>query len=1078
MIHAFAQRCRRSLAGVAILALVVLVVALPYLWGRVDEEIRRRVLLLVADHYDDLHVSIRSASRVTGTGIVLRGMTIRRSASSDPRGVLLQVDEVAIDCNSDLSELMTRPPAPTRVVLRRPTLRMSRRADGSWTSAMLLPFPKFSERLPEIQVEGGTIEMFDPFRNPPSTLVYRDVQLTVRPERFTPISGAADSAASIHGTALCDHFTRVELSGHVVADGSAFSLSGTIEGLELAPELYAALPGDFADQLKALDSLRARAKVHFDVVRRPDTEEPVRFEVTSDLARGRIEDPRLPYPLEDVQAHVVCNNQGVTVENLTARNGPTTISLNGHRSGYDENSPLYAEVVCNQFRFDDKLRDFLPEGWHEVWGHYRPAGEIDARLIFAFDGRAWNPDLSVECRNVSFTHHDFPYRLQRGRGTLTLKDDVLDINLAARSTSGLVQIAGRIQHPGPAGYGYLDITSDSIRFDQELFDALAQPVRNTVLSLHPDGDFRLEARVWRPPGSTALARRKAIIHLNRCAMRFEHCPYSFHNVEGQINVDDAVWTFANLSGTNDTGRFTCSGQLAPGEGGYHLALDFTGTDVPLDAELRAALGPAGQQLWTDLKPRGSVDAEWKVRYVTNQPGLGLWARIVPRPDATSIEPAAFPYRLDNVSGVAVYDNGTVHLERFRARHGNVQFDTRGQCQFFADGAWRIAFDDLSVDRLRIDRDLYTALPERLKTVVNQLNPTGSMNLRGMIAFARSAAPEEPVAVDWDLNLLFQHSSIDCQVLLNDISGGVRLSGRFDGRRVASRGALDLDSLTYKDVQITEIRGPIWIDDDRVLFGSWAERKQSDENKRYVTAKLYGGTVLADLAVLQEATPRYHFRASVVNADLNRLSNEAIRGRQELHGEILGGLDVQGNALGPHTLSGQGYLRLRNADIYELPQMVRLLSLLSIKPPDDTAFTDSDIDFWIGGEHVYFDRITFNGDAVSLVGTGQMDLDTNLELTFYTMIGRQDWQLPIIGDVSRAAAQQIFQIQVTGDVAEPRITRETFPGVSQALQQLVVDIQNGPMRARGNSKLLPDLRAPLHGAMGGMLQGDTRLKNTQ
>ena len=78
--NAFLQRCRRTVTWVVLLALLAVVVAVPYLWGRIDEEIRRRTLAMVAQHYSDLDVSLRSAARVEGTGIVLRGMSIRASA--------------------------------------------------------------------------------------------------------------------------------------------------------------------------------------------------------------------------------------------------------------------------------------------------------------------------------------------------------------------------------------------------------------------------------------------------------------------------------------------------------------------------------------------------------------------------------------------------------------------------------------------------------------------------------------------------------------------------------------------------------------------------------------------------------------------------------------------------------------------------------------------------------------------------------------------------------------------------------------------------------------------------------------
>ena len=53
-------------------------------------------------------------------------------------------------------------------------------------------------------------------------------------------------------------------------------------------------------------------------------------------------------------------------------------------------------------------------------------------------------------------------------------------------------------------------------------------------------------------------------------------------------------------------------------------------------------------------------------------------------------------------------------------------------------------------------------------------------------------------------------------------------------------------------------------------------------------------------------------------------------------------------------------------------MISMLKILSIKAPDPNAFSQSDIDFHIEGEHVYFDKLDFKGDAISLLGKGEMN----------------------------------------------------------------------------------------------------------
>ena len=253
---------------------------------------------------------------------------------------------------------------------------------------------------------------------------------------------------------------------------------------------------------------------------------------------------------------------------------------------------------------------------------------------------------------------------------------------------------------------------------------------------------------------------------------------------------------------------------------------------------------------------------------------------------------------------------------------------------------------------------------------------------------------------------------------------------------------------------------MWIDNQRVLFGAWAESKQSRNPRRW-QPKLFGGTLFADCQVIFGTTPQFQLRANLAEADLAQLAQEHISGQQQLKGKVLATLQLQGNSKGPRTLLGSGSVRLDDADIYELPVMVQLLKILSIRAPDKTAFTHSDIDFRIQGEHVLFDRINFNGDAVSLLGRGQMNLETQVNLTFRAEIGRGDWKLPMVRGMLGEASQQIMQIHVDGTVEHLNIRREAFPGVNQALQQLQAELQNNtpppanPPVAR--RQLLPILR---------------------
>ncbi len=116
-------------------------------------------------------------------------------------------------------------------------------------------------------------------------------------------------------------------------------------------------------------------------------------------------------------------------------------------------------------------------------------------------------------------------------------------------------------------------------------------------------------------------------------------------------------------------------------------------------------------------------------------------------------------------------------------------------------------------------------------------------------------------------------------------------------------------------------------------------------------------------------------------------------------------------------------------------MVSMLKLLSIKAPDPNAFSQSDIDFHVEGEHVYFDKLDFKGDAISLLGKGEMNFQGDMHMVLAPTVGRADAGMPALRNFFSRVNQQAMQIRVSGNVQNPDIRQEALPGVNQALKNL-------------------------------------------
>lgn len=1040
-------------------------VALAQWYQRMDEEVRRRVEARFAAHYHGLNVSLQSAQLVRDQGILIRGLSITEPGADGPGGELLHVDEAFFTCKTDLERLIKGEPDITAVLIRRPMLHATRRSDGTWSSARLLPPPTIGDEPPEVRIEDATVDLFDPTRVPASTLVLRDVNFLVHPPaKPAGTAGArtADTGTGSHdavppaverirrfeGSFAGDLFKQVDVSGQLDPERMELNVGGQIEGLDISPELAAALPASWSGWMDAIGNLRSQGSASFRVSYDPAFPVACRFDVNGQLVRGRYDDPRLPHPLTELHAKVVFNNDGITIRDLEARSAQATLRLSGRRAGFAAESPMAIHGEIRDLELDQRLIGVLPDVLRKEWQRYLPTGQIHAEIDLNYDGHRWKPDISARCSNVSFAHEKFPYRVEHVQGRLDLKDDHLRADLTGYGGTQPIRISAEMNDIFSVAHGWVESRGEGLPIDDKLTSAMPETTRVVIRSLAPQGKLDFTTRLWRERGEETI-HRHLVVQVSRGSIRYERFPYPVHEITGTLEMSDGDWKFRDLQGVNGAGRIRCEGAIRPAPQGNELFLRFTGNGVALEEELHKALPHAMQQIWSDMRPQGVIDLVTDVSYLTGQEKLSVTLQAQPRSETSSIQPVYFPYRLEHLGGTLLYRDGQVTLEQFHGEHGNTRVSALGVCQFLPDGSWRFQFRDLSVDRLRIDREFTSALPARLKKVASDLNPSGPLNIHGGVSMARGPNPGDPLTADWDLGIGFHQGSLECGVRLDNLNGEVRLVGGYNGQQHASRGELAIDSVCYKDHQFTQVTGPIWIDDQRVLLGSWVDRPtpgppadagSPPRSPRPIVARLFGGTVAGDGWIALSPQPRFNLNATLEGADLAALAREAATGPQRLRGKIYASVELRGNGRSLNALGGRGAIQLRDSDIYELPLMISLLKILSIREPNRKAFSTSDIDFRVEGGHVYFNRITFSGDAISLIGNGEMNFQSDIRLTFHSMVGRADRHLPVLHDVLGGASQQIMLLHVGGTLQNPEVSREAFPGVNQALQQFQADWQ--------------------------------------
>jgi len=1034
----------------AALAVVLALAASPLIYRsvfvKVEEQIRLRVEAKLAERFPTLQVHVRSA-RLADEGIQAFGVSISESEAAGPQPELAYFDEVLLVCRTSMQELLAAEPQITSLRITRPVIRATRRPDGSFSSLKLAPPPKCRMPAASATVVDGTVEVFDPIKNPSSMFTLRSINLTLKPHDG---QDASCGELDVEGYLVGDQVNRIEVTGSLVPEEGTWTLRGTVEGLELCPELRERLPQPLAEPLEKMALLRARANLDFHVESQPGGSP--RYKVTGHLVHGSFAGPNVPNTMTELSGRFECDNNELRVLDLKARDGVTEWEVSEFRQqGLQPGSPFYLKASGKRIYLSSQWAEHLSDPWRIHWKNYDPHGHVDATCTVTYDGQKYRPSVEVTClEDVSFSFVKFPYRLENGRGTMTLRNDVLDVGITAFSGTQPVRFDGKFLNPGPQYTGWIEIRAEQIAIDEKLFAALAVKPKtyNALRSLKPrDGTVDVFSRLSRTDPRIRELKQYHEVGIRNCSVNYDKFRYELKNVQGKIVGQDGLWTIERLVGSNGSGLVTAWGSVHTAPDKDQVTLFFDAKNVPLEPELRDALHPGQQKIWDALSPQGKIDLKARVDFdsSTRRPIVDWYA--YPRNDATAvgtiIEPVAFPYHFKLQSGWVHYHDGEAELVDLHASHRDTRIRASGSCKILPDGGWHLKISKLSADPLRLqgeDRDLPSALPEALRRAVNELKPTGLINLRGALDLAKRS-PDTPLYVGWDVELFLHQSSLQVGPRLENIFGSVKFTGSSSGGRYASRGELKLDSATYKNFQVTEVRGPLWLDNTQVVVGVWPGVQTGGQPaNRRATAKVLGGNMTADCHVRLGTIPHYHVVTTFDGVDLTQFARENLINHQKISGRVSAYVDLQGTG-GGRNLFGTGRLSLTDADVYELPVMVSLLKIARAKPPNTTAFTQSDVAFDIRDRHITLNQINLNGDAINLSGFGELTLDgqTNpINLQLHTKVVRSD--VPVIRDLLSEASRQIMLLKVEGPLESPTTRAQAFPAANEALQQLQADAQ--------------------------------------
>ena len=753
------------------------------------------------------------------------------------------------------------------------------------------------------------------------------------------------------------------------------------------------------------------------------------------------------------------------------------------------------EVTLTDLQVGPELFDKLPPKFAAVRDMFAPSGLADATYEQRRDKGLLKKKCVFRPKGMAAKYRGFPYPLDRIRGTVeaTLDDELpprYEVDLVGEGNGKAISLKGTVVG-GPERDVDMLLTGSDIVLDKTLIDALPDQYPALIHRLQPTatGDFtakiRHNARIRRDHGPEAFDN-EFDIRIRSGSLTYDEFPYPLRNLAGNLRIrtvpetptvgkpgppDDGVVEFKDFTATGAAGcKLKIKGGRLSEPGGAVLHLEVKGESLPLDGELGRAVAKIKiANSWTTFAPSGRMNCEIRVDIHDRMSPSGQSLGFQPPRDlelglsfnGPSIRPTFFPYPLTDLAGQVSYAQGRVEVRQLRAKHGatSVTLPTAEVLLPAGGGFWADLYD-LRISPVVCDREFLAALPQGMRSACLGLEPKGPIAVHAkrlviddqpkhqpptrpmpQVVVKQVTAHSSPLerktlpTIYWDGTVTFRDASMKTGIQWESVTGEFSTRGLFRNDkmdRVVANLAIDKARLLKQPVEAVSARFEIDPAKPDIVAIPW------------INAHMYGGEV-GGQARLELGTP-VRFDLSLNGAKL-KLEDFARVNHLGPKTEIQGLATAQitlSNAIDPATrmpiLQGSGSIDVPNGKMLDLPVMLDVIKLVRLRPVDRTAFEEAHAVFRIRGDRVKIGQLDLLGNAISLGGEGDMNLDgSNSQFEFYTVWTNIRNLLGGGNDMAARMSGNLFRIRVAGDLGSERplkMTQEALPGIVDPIRRLI------------------------------------------
>ncbi|MFO0930123.1 MAG: AsmA-like C-terminal region-containing protein [Gemmataceae bacterium] len=1031
--------------------------------------VRQIVRERVGERFVRVAVQIGTARLRLLGGVLVNELRLSRSDQVET-GDFLYVPNAVIF--HDKEQMLDGRVAIRQVELNRPQFRLIRERDGRFNVSGILGPINLKERLPTVVVRGGTVTIEDRGLGEGGPLLQlQNVELTLINDPLPLLH--------IEGTGHADLIGPVRFRAAVPRATMAARVEFDLPGIPIGNELLGRITRIVPELAGKLGQLTGRAELRGQVALPGDGPGKATYDCTLNLRNGRFRHDALPVPLENLDLAVKLTDGVVPQARLRAASGTARLDvqlrdarLPAGRDQLDNPLDLIGELDAEVTKFvvTDAALAAAPADLAFVKPDFSPSGPLDVRFRYR-KATARKPvvkEWTIEPQGMSGAFVDFAYPVRQVRGAIVV--DVaraplrnIHIDLTGQAGETPVSLRGSIKGEKATSEVILDISGRDLLLDDSIYQVLPARVQRVAqqflpqesrthgLASRPMGKADIEAQIRRSHGEARL-QKQFTVTFKRASVLYDKFPYPLENVSGVLVVHPDHWECKGFRGFHAGGEILVDarsfelpgGRPAGGigsSGPERVKVRITGRELLLDGEFEKALAPisgnervALQQAWKKLRLAGrlSFSAE-----VVDDPGQPQNIDVSVDVRGCTMKPEYFDYALEQVAASVRYRQDLVTIRDLTARHGPAEIGLRsGVIQVRPDGGGFTAWlQGLTARGLVTDDAFLQALPDTLQRVAEAIRLRSPVDLAASLTLVAPPGPTKPLEVWWEGAIGLNDAALRAGVTITGATGQVYTRGYHDGRRLrGATGQLKLDRATVLGQPLTGVQARL------------DHEPGSPEvlRVRDLRAGLFGGTLTGQARVDTSGGLRYDVLLEAIGVQLELLGRHNLgdASRQaQLQGPLRAALHLTGEGKDIYGVKGNGRVDIPEGKMGQLPVLLDLVKAFGLRVPDRTAFEQAHMLFGIEGPQLAVRQLDLYGNAISLRGQGNVDLDGNhLNLEFTATPGRVSQILPVGFDaIPQAISQQFFKIKMHGKLGKDgplRFDKELIPAVVEPLRRAI------------------------------------------